>query len=191
VAVFRHLNRSSKNEIACLGFVGLVLQGEAATLDQIERYLPRIKQAGLMYELVRSVAMRVDASDGNVAALGRIATSQVLPPELPVAAAQALRNIHTADTVPHFIYMLDSRDPQVRQHALAGLSFFVRNFGLMTRESGPSMAWAKPLGPTPYRTPETDKFNGFVKPVPIADHPVYVAFWKSWWVKVRDELMKK
>lgn len=190
VPIFARMQQSSNPNAALVGFVGLVRYGDPNTLDRIESMLPALREAQLFSELSAALEMRIDASPVNVAALGRLATNNRVPAYVPRSAAYALRSIHSREALPYLVSLLDSGDAELRQHAFSGLSMFVENLGLVTPESVPPMTWARPVGPARYRTSETDKFRGLSR-VPIAEHPQFATFWKSWWARLGPEIMSR
>lgn len=188
LAIFRKLNLSSNPRVASLGLAGLVMQNDDDALERVESSVSMVVQAGMLREVGEAVRMRIDTSPRNVAALGRLATGANIPEQLQFEAAWALQRIHSREAIPYLIRLLDSAHAGVRQFALSGLSLFAENLGVMTQDSIPTMAWLKPVGPTPYRTRETDKFVGYRGRIPSTVHHEYVAFWKSWWAKYGNEI---
>lgn len=191
LAIFKKLHSSKEPSVASLGLAGRLMQNDPDALDRLEADLPIAMKAGMVPQVARALNVRVDPSPRSVAGLGRLATSSNMPAEVQRQAASALQRIHSRETLPYLIKLLDSPDAELRGRAFAGLSQFVDNLGIVTLESGPQMTWLKPVGPAPYRTAETDKFVGHGTRVPISAHPAYAAFWKNWWSRFGAELMKK
>jgi hypothetical protein len=189
VLLFARLQQSSNHNAALVGFLGLVRYGGAQTLDRIESMMPALSESQMLRFLGAGLRGRIDASPLNVAALGRVATNNNLLAGIREGAAYALRSIHSRETLPYLVSLLDSADPRLRQQAFSGLSMFVENLGMVTPESVPPMTWARPLGPAPYQTAETDKFRGLSQ-VPVAEHPQFVTFWRTWWARYGPEIMK-
>jgi len=101
--------------------------------------------------------------------LGKIASSS--DAELRRCAVMALDFIHTRDTLPFLAQMLPSGDPTIQNHSN------ILNGGALTAQ-----------GPTPFRTPETDKYSLSRGWLDGRDDAPYVQFWKSWWATTEGKI---
>jgi hypothetical protein len=123
-----------------------------------------------------------------VRALGALALRDPAEPGLRESAVYALRAIHTKETLPALVALLDHKEERVRPYALSGLCLFVRNAPPVTSESIPSMSWLQSRQPVPFLNPETQRYcllGGL--PDRSAELDAYASFWKSWWQKYRVE----
>jgi hypothetical protein len=106
-----------------------------------------------------------------------------------MAASDALRAVHSKDSLPFLVALLDSPNAQIRHEGLAGISMFVENLPIQKPDMVPNMTWLTAEGPAPYRTADTDKYSAKLGEPPNRQAE-YIAFWKSWWVKVGSQLTK-
>lgn len=158
----------------------LALAEMANNLDLI----PKLHTSGM---LVPSICGRRNADPRAIQHLGRIASSS--NPNVQKCAAQALAYIHTRETLPILAQLLVSADAVTREYAMRGFSRFVDNLPIPTPHNILDGKDLIPQGPTPYRTPETDKYSLSTRSLGRADQTEYLLFWKSWWASVKDKLM--
>ena len=133
-----------------------------------------------------------DDNDGEAErALGALALRDPAEPGLRQNAVYALRAIHTRETLPALIALIDDKEERVRPYALSGLCLFVRNAPTVTPQSVPSMSWLQSRPPTPFLNPETQRYcllGGFGDHV---DLDAYANFWKAWWSEHQTEIEKR
>lgn len=130
-----------------------------------------------------------------VIAIGTLAMTPGVDPPLIVDCAYALSAIHTKQSVPFLAGLLDSRDPMVRQLAVAGLSSFVTNMriakdGLDSVEArdevlNPGRRRSLPSNDAPFETMETRAFLHFGPFKSDADEASVISFWKNWYQQNR------
>lgn len=118
--------------------------------------------------------------------LGKIAAS--MDEELQRCAAMALDYIHTLDTLPFLAQLLASGDPATREYAVQGLSRFVDNLPIQNQSNILNGGALMARGPTPYRTPETDKYSLSRGWLNGQDDAPYLVFWKSWWAATGSKI---
>jgi hypothetical protein len=173
-----------------LKFIGLA--GSLGGDDEISAVLEIANSADLLPTLrTRSLLETAVSGMHNpdrrvVLALGKFAGSA--DRALQRSAAMALENIHSRDTLPFLVQLLDSADSMARETALSGLSRFVDNLPIHTDQDTVNGTALRPQGTTPYRTPETDKYSLSRRQLGLANEAEYIQFWKSWWARMKDQI---
>jgi hypothetical protein len=185
--LFRALRASGGPELKFMGLAGLLRANDMSALAEIADnvdLIPRLELRGLV---LGAISARRDAEPAAISHLGRIAATP--DPDLRRAAAEALKRIHTRDTVPFLVQLLESTDPGTREAAMFGLSRFVDNLPIETPYNVPSGKSLVPQGPQTYRTAETDRYSLSTRRVDGANEADHVRFWRSWWVTMKDKVM--
>jgi hypothetical protein len=105
------------------------------------------------------------------------------------AAVYPLRVMHTKESLPYLVRLLDSPHQSIRYQAMAGLASFANIGHIPLSEKIRSLG--QPIASTrgPYTTDETLQHfptsENFKK-----DEARYISFWKIWWTQVQDELTR-
>ena len=109
-----------------------------------------------------------------------LAASASPVPRLQSCAAEALRNIHTKETVPFLAPLLDSPDQTIRYYGLSGLASFT-NSGVVPREP-PLMidGVVTPRNPSAFMSAETVRNYPTMSTFAL-NEASYLSFWKAWW----------
>lgn len=137
--------------------------------------------------LVELAIAAVRSSDPvTIQALGSLSTSS--NQELQWVAAVALANIHSVDTLPLLTGLLDAADRRTRYQAIVGLSRFVDGLPIQTPETTRNFKALYAIGPTPFRTRDTDQYSLSRTATGPDDDSANVNFWKSWWLANRDRI---
>ena len=186
---YRRLSQMADPQLQVLGLIGLVRQGDAASIERVLELQAALRASKLRVHMVSAVRNVRDGTPRTVQALGRLATTSGVGSGLQMAACDALRSVHTKDSLPFLVALLDSPNAEIRHEGLAGISMFVENLPIQKAEMVPNMTWLRPQGPAPYRTTDTDKYSAKFGEPPDRQAE-YVAFWKSWWVKFGSQLAK-
>jgi hypothetical protein len=188
IAQYQRLKMSAQPHARVVGLVGLLRQGDLASLAQLlDPPDAALKSSSIRGEVLKAVrGLRIE-SVPIVLALGKLATLPTVPAGVQAAAEYALRAIHTQDSLPFLADMLDSSSADIRDDGIQGLSMFVENLPVQTSDMIPGFSWAKPRGPAPYKTPETEKHSA-VGRVSTEQQPAYVAYWRSWWQEIGTRL---
>jgi hypothetical protein len=187
-AQYQRLKQSAQHQASVVGLVGLLRQGDLQSLQELLRPPDTaLKASSVRGEVLKAVKGLRSESPQVVQMLGKLATLPTVPVGTQVAAAEALRAIHTEDSLPFLAAMLDSPNADIRDNGIQGFSMFVENLPVQTSETIPNFSWMKPRGPAPYKTPETDGHSA-VSRVSPDQQPTYVAFWKTWWSQIGSRL---
>jgi hypothetical protein len=174
--VFNQMTRSDVSSARALGAEGLAALGDVEGLLDIERLL---SQGDLE---LRSVAANIaeyrDLDPRGVQLLSRwIAPDQI--PELRVASAAALANIHNAEAVIALGPALYDTDFQLRWRAIGALSLFANNVPVGGVTPAP--------GDWLFRTDDTVRFS--INDESVARREAeYLSFWRQWWDENRNIL---
>jgi hypothetical protein len=192
-AVYRELASDPAGYLRAIGIAGLI-----AANDPAGPKLAAVEVRNLFREAyVSPIAMglmgyRNPEDSEAILALGRIATefTDLDMPMLQKSAARALNALHTKETLPALIALLDSDDAEVGGLAMNGICLFVRNGPIVTPQSIPSGSWRQSREPAPFRTKDTDAYC-WMNPLPASwAPPEYKAFWKTWWQAHSQEVMR-
>lgn len=176
-------------EIRFIGLAGLIRSNDPTALGEVAsniEQVPNLQARGL---LASAISGRRDTDPVAISQIGRIASSSSVV--FQGAGAEALKNIHTRDTLPYLADLLDSGDARIREAAMIGLSRFVDNLPVQTQFNVLNFAALTPQGPAPYRTALTDTYSLSRRWLGAEDETKYIQFWKSWWAHMKDELTVK
>jgi hypothetical protein len=188
-SAFRALSASPDPELKYLGLAGLVKSNEASALSELVKgasVIPKLRTRQFALGVIGSM----QTGDLNtIQALGSFAAST--DPVMRRSAASALCNIHTQDTLSYLAMLLDSTDRETLEYAIRGLSRFVNNLPITAAECVPSLKCLVPQGPAPYKTLDTDRYSLSTRAMDPTQESAYVLFWKSWWLRVKDQVTSK
>jgi hypothetical protein len=188
--VFQVLRASSDPEVKFLGLAGLAKDGDASALAEMAKgasIIPSLRTGEFSLSVIGS--MRT-GDPGAVQALGTFAASANR--DMQRSAADALCYIHTRDTLPFLALLLNSPDRQTIEYAIRGMSRFVNNLPIDRWEDVPSGKNLVPQGSAPFKTIDTDRYSLAMRvPSLTEDLGPYVQFWKSWWLRMKDQLGSK
>ena len=186
--LYNQLRTSSDPELKVIGLAGLIHAGDVTALSEMARsmdLLPRLRAR--THAITAVLACRAgDSVTAN--ALGQLTTATDLTMQL--AAAGALAQIHTRETLPYLAALLTSPDRRAREYAAQGMSRFVANLPIATAKNTPNGEYLRPQGPAPYRTRDTDRYSMSTKRLQDVDENSYLQFWRTWWASLRSELTK-
>jgi hypothetical protein len=181
----RILRANPDPELRFIGLTGM-LGGpdETSALAEIAdnvNLIPKLKASAV---LVISLCGIRSTDPAAVLSLGRLSAD----PNTERCAAMSLDFIHTRETLPFLVRLLDSTDPKAREYAIQGLSRFVENLPIAEANDQITGKSHLPQGPTPYRTAETDRYSLGNRWLRSDSETEYLRFWKSWWASMKDEL---
>jgi len=182
--LFRQYADSSRPWLKAIGLAELVKREDVPTLLRLEKEMatlsrvPQAKRIIYMFDWIR------DPNPETIAALGKLASSKSGIEGLNLAAARALRAMHTRETLPYLAALLDSKYPDMRAEGVLGLGFFANGVPIVRAEGMPGLDFLNKREATKYTTKETTEYFGFDPSRPDE----FVAFWKGWWLRHRAEL---
>jgi hypothetical protein len=182
--LYNNLRGNADLDLKFLGLIGLLhgpqsISALAEIADNVES-IPRSRSG------VGSAIWGFRNSDpAAVRSLGKIASAS--DAGVQECAAAALSFIHTRDTLPLLVPLLDSSVPQIRTWAVWGFSKFVNNVAIAPPNPNISDIAVGPPQPTPYRTPDTDKHSPGAHAGTV-DDAGDVQFWKAWWASNKGKL---
>ena len=181
--LYRALRLNSDPELKFVGLAGLLSANDMSALAQIANNVNLITNLNARGFVSDAISGRRDADPSAVQYLGKIALSP--DSGLQWSAAQALKYIHTRDTLPFLARLLDSNNARIREAGMIGLSRFVDNLPIATPENTHNGKDLIPQGPAPYRTAETDKYSLSRRWLGSANEIEYLQFWKFWWATMQ------
>jgi hypothetical protein len=113
-----------------------------------------------------------------ISALGSILAAKASATAIR-CAAEALRGIHTAETLPYLAALMDSPVLEFRYYGVSGLAFFANDYVIQTTASPNSTNNRRSTIPTKY----TPKGGSHFPPVFFrgGNERDYIEFWKAWW----------
>lgn len=179
--LYQRMLTSPVNTVSLAGLAGLLRSGDVAALASLRQKLtlPEVTGGRAGAALAQAVCEYSNANPQGLAILADLAGGPQPVPQLQECAALALRTVHSRETVPFLLALLDSQDLAVRYDAVAGLASFA-NSGYIPNE--------KPLlvdgvsqqrQPSALRTAETEEnfptLETFRK-----DEQRFITFWKQW-----------
>lgn len=169
---------SSSPQLKRIGFQALLSTGDVATLALFEREHTSMSEAMQAASVEGLKFYFTNPAPEAVALLGRLVSNDRLNISVRQAAGNALARVHTRQALLFLAPLLDSPDVWLRAIAISGLSRFANNVPI--GDSTPA------AGEWKYRTDETIAYSG--ADARVAQDPIFVNFWKSWWERHRSEL---
>ncbi len=182
LAVYHQLATEKLAPLRAMGIQGLIAANDPEGVKRAAADWSELRAAADVQPLIASLMSYSNDDGAAVRALGALALCDPAEPGLRENAVYALRAIHTRETLPALVALLDRKEDRVRSYALSGLCLFVRNAPIVTPQSVPSMPWLQSRPPTPLLNAETQRYCliGGIRER-AADLDAYVSFWKSWW----------
>lgn len=184
--LYTSLSQDNAPSRKVLGLAGLLRRGDPGALKQLE-----LQWTDLMASPNRGLLeFGIEASYRNpdpagVAVIGRLANNAALRLSLRKALAGALASIHSRESVPFLVQLLDSPDLELQSWGVGGLAFFA-NHG-PGKPGAPMSAQTSGKEDAPFRTKDTLAHfamgGAFEK-----NRDNYVQFWKAWWAEHRQKL---
>ena len=173
-------------ELKFIGLLGLLASNEqASALAEIAASLDVVSKVQVGSQIVSAISGVRGTDPPTIQTLGKLA--QCSYPDVQRSAAEALQRIHTGDTLPLLGQLLGSSDQRIRESALWGFTKFVENRPVEVPTNIPGTLLG-PQGPTPYRTPQTDKHLMGRQPPGSINEAEFVQFWQSWWATMAPKL---
>ena len=178
-SVYRRMQASSSQVVSAAGLAGLLRSGDVQGLEGLTAQLARgpLPAGGPL--MGQAVCQYLNGNPRGLPILAGFAAAASPIPLLRGCAAFALRNIHSKESIPFLIGLLDSDDLNVRYEGIAGLASYA-NSGLFPGEK-PLMVddvvqsrIAKPLltPATAANFPTLDTFR--------RDEVSFISFWRGW-----------
>jgi hypothetical protein len=184
--LYRLLRANPDPELKFIGLTGMSRSRDVSALVEAADHLDEFATVEVRHKLLSAVAAWHDTSPIVIQAIGKIAASP--HPDIQDDAALILRFIHTRETLPFLVQLLDSSRPIIRENAIRGLSSFVQNLPIESVDTVPNGKARLPQGPAPHRTTETDRFTPTTPWLGKFDDREYVQFWKLWWARNKDQI---
>jgi len=88
--------------------------------------------------------------------------------------------VHTKDAVPSLVKLLSSKEPQLRDAAVRGLSLFVKGTPILTPEKARAMAYFAEGQNEEYLDRAISPYVT-IAPVPPEREGEYLSAWSAWW----------
>ncbi len=180
---------SAAPRLRFVGVAGLLSASDASALTKIVDDLESLGSSPYGGLIASKLGAVRDMRPSSVIALGRIATSEVVPESFRDEAAFALAAIHTAESLPFLDVLLRSPRPLRRSVAVAGFSAFALN--VRVAKPGPDSAEAldEVLNPgrrltqssAPFDNEQTRRFAHFGPFKDGTDDAEFTSFWAGWY----------
>lgn len=173
--------RSTVPVLRAMGTAGLIQRGEVTSLAQAEidlqGLLSGLQNTYSMVDLMAAIEFLYRNPDPQgIAVLGRLASSAT---QLRKPSAYALRAIHTKETLPWLLKLLDSPDADDAYDALMGIAGFANGMPTTTMQDAVNL---KNLTLDP-NAPFSDRDSLGNMPnaeMFVQNRAEYVGFWKNW-----------
>ena len=177
------------------GLAGLIASSDMLAVQQFAVELPEILKLPNASHAGSSLNGFRSSDPLAVAAVGRIALTVSAPPAVRSAAAWALSNIHSKETLTYLYALLDSPDQTTRELAIKGFSGFVTNLRMANDGLDSSEALDSVLNPgrnqkaaSSFDNPHTREFVHFGAFQDIQQERSFIIFWKLWFEQNRGLL---
>jgi hypothetical protein len=158
------------------GLAGQIRFGLPAALNAVASSSPGTFPADAQGQLANAVCEYRNTDLGAVAALGVLLNSQY-PERMRVCVTYALREIHSRETLPLLVKLLEDNSAQIRYDAVIGIAQFAMSFPMVGMAEKPaSMAT---FTPPPSVTDEMRQHYP-AQALFLKNEQEYVSYWKSW-----------
>jgi hypothetical protein len=186
--IAQSLRPSSDPELRCVALARLLRAGDSSALADVANMIQLLPQLTTSTLVKTAISGRRDSDPAAIANLGLISASTDV--YMQRNAAFALMSIHTREALPFLASLLSSSDQNSREEAMRGFSRFVENLPIQTNSNTLNGQSVMPQGPTPFRTPETDRYSVSKRSLASAtdSEGAFVQFWKNWWTTNRSNL---
>jgi len=190
--LYRNLAREASPHLRAIGIAGLIAANDPEGPKLASAELSELAVSANVQPIIQNLNFYHNPEDGEaVRAIAALATADLHLPFLEESASYALRALHTRETMPVLVSLLDSTESSVRGNALAGICLFVRSAPVATPDAVKTMSWMSSGPSTPFRTAETDRFCWLGgAPEEAMRLNGHVAFWKSWWAEHGSSVMR-
>jgi hypothetical protein len=189
--VYREFSTDKSPHLRMAGIQGLIAEGDPGGVKRAAAEWDELAASADVNPIIGALMGYSNASDPDaVRALGALALRPDAEAGLRENTVYALRAIHTREALPALVALLDDKSEQIQSYALSGLCLFARNGPPVTPQSIPPMSWLESRQPTPYLTPETQRYCFLGGHLDAALAGANIGFWKSWWTEHRVELEK-
>jgi hypothetical protein len=196
-ALFDSWSTSSSPRLRAYGLSKQILAQNAGAVASVSAVLPTTAKTDVI-TLGSALGAYRNPDPNGVRAIGKLATAAGADPQLVANCAYALEAIHTKESVPYLVSLLDSTDPMVRQLAVAGLSSFVTKMRIaadgvdsaIARDEvmNPGTRRTLPSSDAPFETTTTRAFLHFGPFKDSASETAAIAFWKGWYQQNQGQL---
>lgn len=189
--LYRRMSSSASVQQRILGLSGSIRQGNTPALlsatQEASTFAAYPMEGGILLLSIRDCFRTANAE--SIAALGQSAagfTNLGLP--FRQATAHALAAIHTAETLPYLVVLLDDSDATLRMEAIGGMGAFANGLPVNTAAGNPGLAHLQIPASAPYKTAETIANFAMGAQAINRRESRYLSFWKGWWVQNRTRL---
>jgi len=167
-----------------LGLAWRVGEGDAAAMQEIAKEVATVaRNSPLEVMTATAIAAYSNGDPGGVKALGAIAAA-VPGGDLEQAVSEAVRSIHSKESLAYAVRMMDSPNPRIRENAIATFSMFVLEIPILNDrnrhealEHGLNPAWRKELDP------EMENHIRFGPFADVGSEAEAINWWKGWYTR--------
>lgn len=178
-AAFEYLAQLPGSRQKSVGIACLLAAGDPSGMPLLEQSLPSINDEDLARIVGGPVQSWRNSDQAAVRSLGRIATGLRAQGGFLSYLANALAEVHTADTLPYLALLLDSPDPRVRIKANGGFSAFVGGLPIPTKDNFANGQFMVP-SPTPYSSDPSWKAFAIPNNPSTSQLNAASVGWKNW-----------
>jgi hypothetical protein len=181
-AVLRRFAQSGQPVLRAMGLAGLIQRGDVESLLQLEAdlkgRLSGIEDTFCVSDLMAAIEFRYRQPDPRgIAALGRLATSSTL---LRRPSVDALRGIHTKDTLPWLLKILDSPKADEAYDAMWGIAGFATGMPVATIAGAVNFRNLAMDPKAPFYSSDMMKHLPNLEDFE-QNRAQYAGFWKNWY----------
>jgi len=182
--VFQSFLGASSPRLRCIGFSGLLQRSDAPALSQFAsqaRALAADPSCGVAFDL--GAAYRSTDPSG-IAVLGALAVTKSDIRNLQSFALMALSAIHTRETLPFLVQIMNGPDEALHKQAVIGIGWFANGNAMQTPQGEAALEHLNRMTPNAFTTADTKKYLGFDE----ARAGEFIGFWNNWWNANRSAL---
>jgi hypothetical protein len=185
--VMNQLSESADQTAKDIALRGLVGLGDPSAIQAVHRQRRMAPSAStgaaaannrLAADSIRRITA---ADDGTINALSAIATDSSVDIQMRVAAAEALRNIHSPLALETLGPMLNDENSLLRDEAIAGIACFANGvppLNIATGTRSPDLSH-----PGPFTNAKTLSHFAFGESTIAPREPYFLNYWREWWLE--------
>ena len=176
---FMYLAQLPGSRQKAIGIACLIGAKDLMGLALLEQHVQELTDYELQVIVGTTILSWRNTDPIAIGSLGRIVTGSRGTGAFLKYAGVALREIHTADTLPYLRLLLDNPDRNARKDAIGGFVSFIMGYPVHTPENHLTMEFMK-ASPTPYSTDTAWRQFAISADPSDAQLQAAVTFWKQW-----------
>jgi hypothetical protein len=178
-SLWSRLSSSPNSTTRLVALGSLIRKGQAGALQTVAGLQPATINAQDQAILGAALLAYRNMDPVGIRALGQMVTKRYSEP-VRSGAAEALKAIHTQDTLPYLTALLDSESRDLRYQAVSGIASFANGLPVQTKENYATMAFLVPNSNADFKSTDETRANFPMIDTFFENEQKYILFWKKW-----------